>query len=76
MEEKKKTENKRSPIETAGSFPLQSGVIKPCPFCGSKAELKKGNGVQCTNKAKCGIVGPRYGLKDNLTIEAWNKRAL
>jgi hypothetical protein len=51
-------------------------ILKPCPFCGGKAEIKKGNGVQCTNRGKCGIVGPRNECKDHLAIEAWNRRAI
>ena len=62
--------------------------LKPCPFCGGKAELyhdtKHGSlsvysHVVCTNR-KCGVSGAwiiestRYA-SDDRAIEAWNRRA-
>lgn len=54
--------------------------IKPCPFCGSKAEayeLPWGAGVSCTNKA-CKADGPTPPQEQisstNAAIKLWNKR--
>jgi len=50
--------------------------LKPCPFCGSKAELlNMGEDfphiVVCTN---CGSAGATYETEQE-AIEAWNKRS-
>lgn len=47
--------------------------LKPCPFCGGKAELKNDlqDRVVCTD---CRANGP-YFLTSNDAIEAWNTRA-
>ena len=53
--------------------------LKPCPFCGGKAncydfawmvESNKDWTVECTN---CGAIIPPYGIKEE-SIEAWNRR--
>ena len=50
-----------------------SNELKPCPFCGGKAELKNDlqDRVVCTD---CRANGP-YFLTSNDAIEAWNTRA-
>ena len=56
-------------------------VLKPCPFCGSKAELRlienKSDGFnynpRCTNKSCCGRSIKQWESKE-YAIYAWNKR--
>ncbi len=48
--------------------------LKPCPFCGAPAELKKISGrwtVKCTKEC----VGTRIFNDKNKPVEAWNRRA-
>ena len=69
-----------SEINTDNFYDLQ---LKPCPFCGEKAELSSGrfdgkdtSYVTCT---RCGSRGefffvcPRYASAEK-AIKAWNKR--
>ncbi len=47
--------------------------LKPCPFCGSPAEMKKISGrwtAKCTKEC----AGTRIFNDQNKAIEAWNKR--
>ena len=49
--------------------------LKPCPFCGGKAEIKTAaskicSWVKCT---VCGSEGPAYGDKGRAK-EEWNRR--
>lgn len=57
--------------------------IKPCPFCGAEAKLRKiasGYGVKCTRcKATWRVVYKEECyttpcMTQNVAIEAWNKR--
>lgn len=49
--------------------------LKPCPFCGGKAEVEENEGypewIYCTS---CGakVRGKSYGIKDS--TDAWNRR--
>lgn len=50
--------------------------LKPCPFCGSEAEIEEYNQgfrVICTNIYNCAIKQNQYTSKDK-AIESWNKR--
>ena len=53
--------------------------LKPCPFCGGKALIKKTGGiyiVMCAATNNC-PVHPFIGCYDNKAeaIDAWNRRA-
>lgn len=55
--------------------------LKPCPFCGAKAELvimSETDGtweVQCTKCSACSPNGPTAGAwTEEEAIEAWNQR--
>ena len=55
-----------------------SEKLKPCPFCGSEANLYEcrwlgitSYGVECT---KCDAILEGYSTKEE-AIKAWNKRA-
>lgn len=58
--------------------------LKPCPFCGGRAELSEGSFdgkeisyVMCKNCASQGeffFVSPKYASAER-AIEAWNRRA-
>lgn len=58
--------------------------LKPCPFCGGKAELSDGmfDGkvtsyvmcLRCAARGEFFIVSPRYASATRAT-EAWNRRA-
>lgn len=63
----------------SGNFPENTGEMKPCPECGSPAEMdnspwnkKTPFFVVCTNKW-CLTCGPNAEGKES-AIEAWNKR--
>ena len=63
----------------SGNFPENTGEMKPCPECGSPAEMdnspwnkKTPFFVVCTNKW-CLTCGPNAESKES-AIEAWNKR--
>lgn len=48
--------------------------LKPCPFCGGKAEvinLGMANMVECT---KCGIGTPPNTLDPSQSLKLWNTR--
>lgn len=57
--------------------------LKPCPFCGSKAELYHDQSsdypcnwtyaVQCTDRDNCWIQGGNFKTEQE-AIAAWNKR--
>lgn len=56
--------------------------LKPCPFCGAKAELawsycngKRYYIPKCTNRFCCGRLTTKRFLYENKTIEMWNRRA-
>ena len=55
--------------------------LKPCPFCGSAAVLKKGTGVYDSNRywAKCTDDDCRMSTRSETdpktASEAWNRRA-
>ncbi len=50
--------------------------LKPCPLCGSKAELKKWEGwfVSCTNTIPCGCLAQHDFDTKAEAIKAWNTR--
>ncbi len=55
----------------------QEGFLKPCPFCGSEAELTwthtKTENVQCT---RCEAEGPHsYPSSPDKAAARWNERA-
>lgn len=54
--------------------------LKPCPFCGSKAEIEENSNiyskafrVKCTNIYQCAIKQDQWNLKEK-SIESWNRR--
>ena len=51
--------------------------LKPCPFCGGKAEFETYGGTACAvtcRKCRCGT--PTVSLNDGeRAVEAWNRRA-
>lgn len=53
--------------------------IKPCPFCGSKAEMFEFNSefgtisVRCTNE-ECDITMGKAFFTEEETIKHWNRR--
>ena len=49
-----------------------SEKLKPCPFCGGKAEIFEGNGfwVGCENSC---VETAAYKFRDD-AIEVWNRR--
>jgi len=55
--------------------------LKPCPFCGSSAELQDAddgaNFIECTNPMCAASTNLQYSLKDDgrpQLIERWNRR--
>jgi Lar family restriction alleviation protein len=72
-------EDKKSAMCEANAHSVLSdvGELLPCPFCGSKAELKEtdlgGYILWCTNY-DCYVHGMHSHNKDEV-IAAWNKRA-
>ena len=51
-------------------------ILKPCPFCGSEAELvdlDKGAYVWCTN-GKCVMEHGDHNWTRKYAIESWNRR--
>ena len=55
-----------------------SNDLKPCPFCGGKAEMYRladGCGVQCANRA-CGVVAHIVPCDtEEEAVAVWNQRA-
>ena len=58
--------------------------LKPCPFCGGKAEISVGRFdgkdtsfvlcTKCEARGEFFVVSPKYA-SDEKAIEAWNRRA-
>lgn len=57
--------------------------LKPCPFCGNKAELAHGKfdgkGISYVRCTKCWAAGEFFFISydhasDDLAVAAWNKR--
>lgn len=56
-----------------------SEELKPCPFCGSPAEIREINWILCTDTVNCGAeVGSGYSgdSTKEFTINAWNNRVV
>lgn len=53
-----------------------SDELKPCPFCGGKAETNLLLGNYCITCTRCmGAIFPARGMTKEEAIEAWNRRA-
>lgn len=49
--------------------------LKPCPFCGGKAEINIFLSNYCVTCTEClGCIFPAKGQKEKEAIEAWNRR--
>lgn len=52
--------------------------LRPCPCCGSRAELRHTSGgddfVKCTN-ASCGLRTKNCHENENGAVSIWNRRA-
>lgn len=59
-------------------FEMMSNELKPCPFCGSEADLftlaKSMYTVDCTN-TDC-LAGSGIGHTEEEAVELWNRRAV
>lgn len=52
-----------------------SDSLKPCPFCGGKAEVNLMLGNYCVTCTECmGSVFPARGMTKGEAIQAWNNR--
>ncbi len=55
-----------------------SEELKPCPFCGAKADMQNDFGVeywvQCTN-LDCGATDGTVHIDPNSAAQRWNRRA-
>lgn len=49
--------------------------LKPCPFCGERAELKTGIHTQYVICLSCETMGPNLASPSEC-VAAWNRRAL
>jgi Lar family restriction alleviation protein len=56
---------------------MAENELKPCPFCGSRAQLNEYYGRESTHFiARCvSCEAQIYGTDKRKTIEAWNRRA-
>ena len=52
-----------------------SGVLKPCPFCGGKAEIRGISGHLYGGCTSCFCEGPIFQATRVEVIEVWNTRA-
>jgi Lar family restriction alleviation protein len=48
--------------------------LKPCPFCGGRAEIQRGAYTQYVMCLKCEVMGPNLSSDEELS-DAWNRRA-
>ena len=61
---------------------MNETVLKPCPFCGRRAEMYKTNHVpkgtdytpRCTNTSCCGRLFKKYSTREEAVMK-WNRRA-
>lgn len=64
-----------------GRIYMSEILLKPCPFCGSRAELRITKHIpkdydytpRCTNPSCCGRLSKKFSVKET-AIYAWNKR--
>lgn len=80
MTEKELSKKYPQAIKMCGSEHIKCTELKPCPFCGSKAEVHreppKGVGVSCFKpyiECGCGLTLQKNSFTE--LIEAWNRRA-
>jgi len=51
---------------------LLAELLKPCPFCGGRAEFKQGHYTGYVMCLKCEVMGPN--IVEAEAIAAWNSR--